>query len=149
MVTVDAITPGFVAFVVAVLLAIAVVGALAMYYVATRPSSWTGLGSWLGGWVVMSSYLALLSFAVLGFALEMHLVFVNVIVGATVLTVVTRYLAYLRRDPGLESVARDMFRLMVVTELFGGVWGGTILTVFMAGLFPSMTAIFTKVYFYQ
>ncbi len=61
---------------------------------------------------------------------------------------VTRYLAYLRRDPGLESVARDMFRLMVVTELFGGVWGGTILTVFMAGLFPSMTAIFTKVYFY-
>lgn len=41
----------------------------------------------------MSSYLALLSFAVLGFALEMHLVFVNVIIGATVLTVVTRYLA--------------------------------------------------------
>ncbi len=29
----------------------------------------------------MSSYLALLSFAVLGFALEMHLVFVNVIIG--------------------------------------------------------------------
>ncbi|WP_243676242.1 hypothetical protein [Vulcanisaeta distributa] len=50
---------------------------------------------------------------------------------------------------GLEAVARDMFRLMVVTELFGGVWGGTILTVFMAGgLFPSMTAIFTRVYFY-
>ncbi|MGC8607496.1 MAG: cytochrome ubiquinol oxidase subunit I [Vulcanisaeta sp.] len=95
----------------------------------------------------MSNYLALLSFAVLGFALEMHLVFVNVIIGATVLTVITRYLAYLRRDPGLESVARDMFRLMVVTELFGGVWG-TILTVFMAGLFPSMTAIFTRVYFY-
>ncbi|WP_243669479.1 cytochrome ubiquinol oxidase subunit I [Vulcanisaeta sp. JCM 16161] len=44
-------------------------------------------------------------------------------------------------------MARDMFRLMVVTELFGGVWG-TILTVFMAGLFPSMTAIFTRVYFY-
>ncbi|BDR92079.1 cytochrome ubiquinol oxidase subunit I [Vulcanisaeta souniana] len=95
----------------------------------------------------MSSYLALLSFAVLGFALEMHLVFVNVIIGATVLTVVTRYLAYLRRDPGLESVAKGMFRLMVVTELFGGVWG-TILTVFMAGLFPSMTAIFTRTYFY-
>ncbi len=38
VVTSDAITPGFVAFVVAILLAIAVVGALAMYYVATRPS---------------------------------------------------------------------------------------------------------------
>ncbi|ADY01714.1 cytochrome oxidase,subunit I (cydA-1) [Vulcanisaeta moutnovskia 768-28] len=95
----------------------------------------------------MSNYLALLSFAVLGFALEMHLVFVNVIIGATVLTVITRYLAYLRQDPSLESVAKSMFRLMVVTELFGGVWG-TILTVFMAGLFPSMTAIFTRVYFY-
>ncbi len=46
--------------------------------------------------------------------------------------------------PSLESVAKSMFRLMVVTELFGGVWG-TILTVFMAGLFPSMTAIFTRV----
>ncbi|WP_243676243.1 cytochrome ubiquinol oxidase subunit I [Vulcanisaeta distributa] len=38
VVTSDAITPGFVAFVVAILLTIAVVGALAMYYVATRPS---------------------------------------------------------------------------------------------------------------
>ena len=95
----------------------------------------------------MSDYLALLSFAVLGFALEMHLVFVNVIIGATVLTVITRYVAYRRNDPGLEATARDMFRLMVVSELFGGVWG-TILTVFMAGLFPSMTAIFMRTYFY-
>ncbi|GAB6947754.1 cytochrome ubiquinol oxidase subunit I [Vulcanisaeta sp. JCM 16161] len=38
VVTGDVITPGFVAFVVAILLVIAVVGALAMYYVATRPS---------------------------------------------------------------------------------------------------------------
>ena len=95
----------------------------------------------------MSNYLAPLSFAVLGFALEMHLVFVNVIIGSTVLTVITRYLAYRRNDAGLEVTARDMFRLMVVSELFGGVWG-TILTVFMAGLFPSMTAIFMRVYFY-
>ncbi|WP_243669477.1 hypothetical protein [Vulcanisaeta sp. JCM 16161] len=51
----------------------------------------------------MSNYLALLSFAVLGFALEMHLVFVNVIIGATVLTVITRYLAYLRRDRALST----------------------------------------------
>ncbi|WP_291765152.1 hypothetical protein [Caldivirga sp. UBA161] len=83
----------------------------------------------------------------LGFALEMNLVFVNVIIGATVLTVITRYIAYLHNDTGLEVAARDMFRLMVVTELFGGVWG-TILTVFMAGLFPSMTVIFMRVYFY-
>ncbi|WP_243679497.1 hypothetical protein [Vulcanisaeta souniana] len=38
MVTGDVITPGFVAFVITILLAIAVIGALAMYYVATRPS---------------------------------------------------------------------------------------------------------------
>ncbi|WP_252901059.1 cytochrome ubiquinol oxidase subunit I [Vulcanisaeta sp. JCM 14467] len=38
VVTSDPITPGFVAFVVIILLAIAIVGALAMYYVATRPS---------------------------------------------------------------------------------------------------------------
>ncbi|ADY01715.1 cytochrome bd ubiquinol oxidase, subunit I [Vulcanisaeta moutnovskia 768-28] len=38
VITGDAITPGFVAFVVAILLAIAIVGVLAMYYVATRPS---------------------------------------------------------------------------------------------------------------
>ena len=38
VVTSDVITPGFVAFVVIILLVIAIVGALAMYYVAARPS---------------------------------------------------------------------------------------------------------------
>ncbi len=90
---------------------------------------------------------ALLSFILLGFFLEAHLVFVNVIIGATVLTVAVRYLAYRRKDEGLNALARDMFKLMVVTDLFGGVWA-TILTVYMAAAFPSMTAIFTKVDFY-
>ena len=90
---------------------------------------------------------AFLSFVLLGFFLEVHLIFVNVIIGATVLTVVVRYLAYRRRDERLEALSRDMFRLMVATDLFAGVWA-TILTVFMAAAFPSMMAIFTKADFY-
>jgi len=90
---------------------------------------------------------AYLSFVLLGFFLEMHLVFVNVIIGATILTVVVRYLAYRRNDERLDDLARDMFRLMVATDLFAGVWA-TILTVYMASAFPSMTAIFTRADFY-
>ncbi|MGC8543385.1 MAG: cytochrome ubiquinol oxidase subunit I [Vulcanisaeta sp.] len=91
--------------------------------------------------------LGLFLFSVLGFTLIMHLIFVNVIIGAAVLTVSVRYLAYLRNDNYLEFLARRMFRILVIFDLFGGVWG-TILTVYMGGFFPSMTAIFTKVYYY-
>ncbi|MGC8973765.1 MAG: cytochrome ubiquinol oxidase subunit I [Thermoproteus sp.] len=90
---------------------------------------------------------AFLSFVLLGFFLEMHLVFVNVIIGATILTVLVRYLAYRHNDARLDALARDMFRLMVATDLFAGVWA-TILTVYMASAFPSMTAIFMKADFY-
>lgn len=86
-------------------------------------------------------------FSLLGFTLIMHLIFVNVIIGVTVLTVAIRYMAYLRNDPYLELLARKAFRVMVIFDLFGGVWG-TILTVYMAGFFPSMVAIFTRIYFY-
>ncbi|MGC9130029.1 MAG: cytochrome ubiquinol oxidase subunit I [Pyrobaculum sp.] len=89
----------------------------------------------------------LLAFVLLGFFLEMHLVFVNVIIGAAVLSAYVRYLAYRRGDEALGELARDMFRVMVATDLFGGVWA-TILTVYMASAFPSMTAIFMKVDFY-
>lgn len=89
----------------------------------------------------------LFSFIVLGFTLLMHLIFVNVIIGAAAITVSVRYVAYRRRDPGLELLARKAFRVLIVSDLFGGVWG-TILTVLMAGLYPSMTAIFMNTYFY-
>ncbi len=91
--------------------------------------------------------IVMFSFILLGFTLLMHLVFVNVIIGAAALTVAMRYVAYRRGDAGLELLARKAFRILVVSDLFGGVWA-TILTVLMAGLYPSMTAIFMHDYFY-
>ncbi|WP_069806637.1 cytochrome ubiquinol oxidase subunit I [Vulcanisaeta thermophila] len=94
----------------------------------------------------MSGY-GLLAFSLLGFVLIMHLIFVNALIGAVVLAVIMRFLAYRRGDPSLEYLARNSFMIAVVSDLFGGVWG-TVLTVTLAGLFPSMTAIFMRVDFY-
>lgn len=91
--------------------------------------------------------MVLFSFMVLGFVLLIHLVFVNVIIGAVAITVIVRYAAYRRGNPRLELLSRKAFKILVISDLFGGVWG-TILTVLMAGLYPSMTAIFMNVYFY-
>ncbi|MEM3970739.1 MAG: cytochrome ubiquinol oxidase subunit I [Fervidicoccaceae archaeon] len=81
-----------------------------------------------------------IEFLLLGIAVIVHIGFVTTTLGVGIIVAVYRYLSYARKDQNLEAFARRAFRLLVVTELFSGVWG-TVITVFLAGFFPSLTAI--------
>ncbi len=87
-----------------------------------------------------------LGFTGLGLSVLLHMIFVAVTLGVGLVTAIYRYLAYKRSDPYLEAFARRGFRVMIVTELFSGVWG-TIITVFLAGFFPGLVALATNVLF--
>ncbi|MEM1685181.1 MAG: cytochrome ubiquinol oxidase subunit I [Acidilobaceae archaeon] len=88
----------------------------------------------------------LLGFTVLGLAVLIHIIFVSITLGVGLITAVYRWLAYKRSDGELELFARKAFRLMIVTELFSGVWG-TIITVVLVGFFPGLVALATNVLF--
>ncbi|MEM1873725.1 MAG: cytochrome ubiquinol oxidase subunit I [Acidilobaceae archaeon] len=75
-----------------------------------------------------------------------HVAFVTVTLGVGLITAIYRYLAYVRNDLELELFSRRAFRLLAVSELFSGVWG-TIITVIMAGFFPTLVALATNVLF--
>jgi cytochrome d ubiquinol oxidase subunit I len=87
-----------------------------------------------------------LGFAGLGLSVLLHMIFVAITLGTGLVTAIYRYLAYRRSDPSLEVFARRGFRVMIVTELFSGVWG-TIITVFLAGFFTGLVALATNVLF--
>jgi len=89
----------------------------------------------------------LLGFSVLGLSVLVHIVFVNITIGTGWISAVSRYLAWRRNDANLELMSRRVFKILVITELFSGVWG-TIMTVILAGLFPTFLAIATDVLFY-
>ncbi len=89
----------------------------------------------------------LFGFSVLGLSILTHLVFVNITIGTGWISVVTRLLGWLRKDEDLELMSKRIFKILVVTELFSGVWG-TIITVILAALFPGLLAIATDVMFY-
>ncbi|MEM4297546.1 MAG: cytochrome ubiquinol oxidase subunit I [Nitrososphaerota archaeon] len=76
-----------------------------------------------------------------------HIVFVNITIGTGWISAMARFLAWRRNDPSLEIMARRVFKILVIHELFSGVWG-TILTVILAGLFPTILAIATDTLFY-
>ncbi len=82
----------------------------------------------------------------LGFAVLLHVIFVTITLGTGWISAFSRYMAYRKSDPYLELFARRAFRILLVFELFSGVWG-TIITVFLAGFFPSLTALATNVLF--
>jgi len=88
----------------------------------------------------------LMGYVGLGLSVSLHIMLVTITLGLGVITAAWRYLAYSRGDAWYESAARRAFRVMVVTELFSGVWG-TIITVFLAGFFPGLTALATNVIF--
>jgi len=89
----------------------------------------------------------LLGFSVLGLSVLVHIVFVNITIGTGWISAVSRYLAWRRNDANLELMSRRVFKILVITELFSGVWG-TIMTVILAGLFPTFLAIATDVLFH-
>lgn len=87
-----------------------------------------------------------LGFTTLGLSVLIHIVFVSITLGVGLVTAIYRWLAYKRSDPELEVFARSTFRIMIVSELFSGVWG-TIITVFLAGFFPGLVALATNLLF--
>ncbi len=89
----------------------------------------------------------LFSFNLLGIAVLVHVVFVNITMGAGWISAMARFLAWRRNDPSLEIMSRRVFKILVVHELFSGVWG-TIITVILAGLFPTLLAIATDLMFF-
>ncbi|MEM1592927.1 MAG: cytochrome ubiquinol oxidase subunit I [Archaeoglobaceae archaeon] len=85
-------------------------------------------------------------FVFLGFAVLLHVLFVSITIGTGWITAYSRLKSYLNSDAYLEKFARKAFRILVVFELFSGVWG-TIITVILAGFFPGLTALATNVLF--
>ncbi len=88
----------------------------------------------------------ILGFFGLGLAVLIHVSLVSVTLGVGLIAAIYRYLGYSREDSYYESFARRAFRIMVIFELFSGVWG-TIITVFLAGMFPNLLALATNVLF--
>ncbi|MEM3492354.1 MAG: cytochrome ubiquinol oxidase subunit I [Nitrososphaerota archaeon] len=86
-------------------------------------------------------------FSLLGLSVLIHIVFVNITIGTGWISAVSRYLSWRRMDADLELMSRRVFRILVITELFSGVWG-TIMTVILAGIFPTLLALATDVLFY-
>jgi cytochrome d ubiquinol oxidase subunit I len=89
----------------------------------------------------------MLGFAILGTAVILHIIIVNITIGTGWISAVARFLGWKKNDANLEIMGRKVFKILIVHELFSGVWG-TIITVVLAGFFPTLTAIATDVIFY-
>ncbi|MCS7145068.1 MAG: cytochrome ubiquinol oxidase subunit I [Nitrososphaerota archaeon] len=87
------------------------------------------------------------SFNLLGISVLVHIAFVNITMGTGWISAMARFLAWRRNDASLEIMSRRVFKILIVHELFSGVWG-TIITVVLAGFFPTLLAIATDVIFY-
>ena len=57
-----------------------------------------------------------------------------------------RFLAWSQHKPDLEVMSRKVFKILIIHELFSGVWG-TIITVVLAGFFPTLMATATDIIF--
>lgn len=90
---------------------------------------------------------ALLGFSVLGIAVLVHVIIVNITIGSGWISAMARFLAWWRNAPELEIMSRRVFKILIVHELFSGVWG-TVITVILAGFFPTLMAIATNMIFY-
>lgn len=87
-----------------------------------------------------------LGFYGLGFSVLLHIIFVSITIGVAWISAISRLMSYRKKDAYLERFARKSFKILIVFELFSGVWG-TIITVFLAGFFPTLTALATNVLF--
>ena len=87
-----------------------------------------------------------MAFLLLGIATLVHITFVNLVLGFSVIIPITEYLSYRKNDDTLMDVARRTFKYLILTDLVAGVWG-TWITVALAGLWPTLTYIATTVLF--
>lgn len=89
----------------------------------------------------------LLGFSILGISVIVHIIIVNITIGSGWISAMARFLAWIRGAPDLEIMSRRVFKILIIHELFSGVWG-TVITVVLAGFFPTLTAIATDIIFY-
>ena len=87
-----------------------------------------------------------MSFLLLGLSTLVHITFVNLVLGFSVITPVTEYLSYRNNDEKLMLLAKRTFKYLILTDLVAGVWG-TWITVALAGLWPTLTFIATTILF--
>ena len=89
----------------------------------------------------------LLAFTILGIVVLVHVILVNITLGTGWISAMARFLAWRRKSADLEIMSRRVFKILIIHELFSGVWG-TIITIVLAGMFPTLTAIATDIIFY-
>jgi len=87
-----------------------------------------------------------MAFLLLGLATLVHITFVNLVLGLSVIVPLTEYLSYRKKDTKLMDVAQRTFKYLILTDLVAGVWG-TWITIALAGLWPTLTYIATTVLF--
>ena len=87
-----------------------------------------------------------MAFLLLGLATLVHITFVNLVLGLSMIVPLTEYLSYRKKDPKLMDVAQRTFKYLILTDLVAGVWG-TWITIALAGLWPTLTYIATTVLF--
>lgn len=86
----------------------------------------------------------LLPIAVLGTVLLIHLTFVNINIGLGFYSVILRYLSL--KNSGLTETSRRVFKFLVSTEVVSGVYG-TMITVVLAGFFPTLVNLAATILF--
>ena len=87
-----------------------------------------------------------LAFTILGVAVIVHIIIVNITLGTGWISAMARFLAWSKHRSDLEVMSRRVFKILIIHELFSGVWG-TIITVVLAGLFPTLMATATDIIF--
>ena len=87
-----------------------------------------------------------IGFVGLGLSVVLHVIFVSMTLGTGLLAAWYRWRAYRQNDPWAELFARKVFKVLIVSELFSGVWG-TIITVFLAGFFTALLTLATNTLF--
>lgn len=87
-----------------------------------------------------------LAFTILGIAVIVHVIIVNITLGTGWTSAMARCLAWFKHRSDLEVMSRRVFKILIIHELFSGVWG-TIITVVLAGLFPTLMATATDIIF--
>ncbi|MEM1724251.1 MAG: cytochrome ubiquinol oxidase subunit I [Thermoplasmata archaeon] len=86
------------------------------------------------------------SFILLGYAVIGHLFLVNLILGISILVPIIEYIQIKRKDDYLKSALKKIFKFMVISDLFAGVWA-TWITVFLGGFWPLLTFYATTILF--
>ncbi|MFP3255015.1 MAG: cytochrome ubiquinol oxidase subunit I [Thermoplasmata archaeon] len=86
------------------------------------------------------------AFILLGYATIAHLFLVNLILGISIIIPILEYIQIKRNDDELKRNQISIFKFMVITDLFAGVWA-TWLTVFLGGFWPLLTFYATTILF--